>query len=307
MTQAESPKVQTIPAMYYKYMTVGAARAVVRTGKLQWSSPLCFNDPHDVRTDLDVGVDANQLRATLVHEIMLLIFDDEFFSNNQQLSRTIANFVYKHRKLRTCRYLVQKEIEEELVASLSNGCGPMEAYKSEWHQWLRSARALCLSEHWDSMLMWSHYGKDHRGVVLGLRPNEKTDSFWTCLRKVEYAHRVPALFSEGDWKRRIIYGKGEDSTDAFDRSLCTKAACWEYEQEWRVMREPKFDAYKGTDLIPFDPNDLCEVYLGCRMDSAEKEKLCRLLDGRYPNLKIFDVVPCRDEFALRRNRIDLLK
>ena len=42
---------------FFKYVNVDAAKIILESGKLRWSSPLMFNDPFDVQFDLHVEFD----------------------------------------------------------------------------------------------------------------------------------------------------------------------------------------------------------------------------------------------------------
>lgn len=84
-------------------------------------------------------------------------------------------------------------------------------------------RMLCFSEVWDSLLMWGHYARGHRGVCLKLAVNrDLLPSEGDLLEPVRYSTHYP--------ETRI--GDIEESWKPY---LLTKSVEWLYEKEWRYI------------------------------------------------------------------------
>jgi len=88
----------------------------------------------------------------------------------------------------------------------------------------RSGLAVfCLTEDADNHLMWVNYAAQHTGFVLAFDP---TDEFFAeaggVLRKVEYRDAPPDMTFHSDPPLDLCFIKSKD---------------WEYEQEWRCVRQ----------------------------------------------------------------------
>jgi len=66
---------------FYKYMTADAAKAVLATATLRWSSPTRFNDPFDVPRTVNLGFGEAELRAALHRAFVELLRSDVTPSN----------------------------------------------------------------------------------------------------------------------------------------------------------------------------------------------------------------------------------
>ena len=88
----------------------------------------------------------------------------------------------------------------------------------------------------DCILMWSHYADAHTGICLEFA-NDDSEPFIGRAQKVGYLplyKRAHAIF--------------DDSMAQVERILLSKAKCWAYQAEWRVI-----DHQTGHGLKYFDP------------------------------------------------------
>lgn len=120
---------------------------------------------------------------------------------------------------------------------------------------------FCMSDVWNSVLMWAHYADNHKGFVVGFDVThpffELEKAFGT--RKVTYRKNRPQ-FSAADILNEMYY----------------KADIWSYEHEWRLCK----DAYKADVIIEGDENiylfrlpkeSIQSVFLGVFMPDSQKE------------------------------------
>ena len=111
----------------------------------------------------------------------------------------------------------------------------------------------CFSEKCDSMLMWSHYSDEHKGLCLGFDLKsliQKYDVF-----PVIYSNRMPKV------KNADI-----DNKSALLKSILTKSKEWSYEQEWRIIEINKDIAGTAGKKIPFEKT--IEIYMGKRQEDG---------------------------------------
>jgi len=72
---------------------------------------------------------------------------------------------------------------------------------------------LCLTPHWDNLLMWAHYGDAHRGICLGFDIELPHDTFFGNGRLVEYSEHKPKICMLDFYSSRL-----KVKTTAFRRS-----------------------------------------------------------------------------------------
>ena len=120
---------------------------------------------------------------------------------------------------------------------------------------------FCMSDVWNSILMWAHYADNHKGFVVGFDVTHPFFEFEKAFgtRKVTYCKNRPR-FSAADILNGMYY----------------KADVWSYEHEWRLCK----DAYKADVIIEGDENiylfrlpkeSIKSVFFGVFMPDSQKE------------------------------------
>ena len=137
----------------------------------------------------------------------------------------------------------------------------------------------CFSEKVDDILMWGHYANGHRGFCLEFET--ALDDTFELARPVRYTDRFPTV----DIAEVIQFRFGS----VFDL-MCTKATCWAYEKEWRVLHKEM-----GT-LFGYRPCSLIGVYFGAVMPDAEQRKIGNVLLNTETKLYKMSMAP--NEFRL---------
>lgn len=148
--------------------------------------------------------------------------------------------------------------------------------------------SLCDSN--DNVLMWSHYADFHRGL---------------CLRFV--CRQDPFYEEKGSGRiGTIAYGDtidaielGQDSpTEAALHRIFRKAACWQYENEYRAYRLPSSD--KADDAhgnAPFNSELVDEVYLGLKTPPADIKRVLAIVARAKHDIKVY--LAQKDQVSLR--------
>lgn len=158
----------------------------------------------------------------------------------------------------------------------------------------------CFSARFDSILMWSHYAKDHRGIVIGYHSR-----FLGPLQQVQYRpERVP--LPVGQFSKR----KGEPPLSMWHvRALTTKFIDWAYEQEWRgVELRKKLQQSKVKDLLVLyskvPPQAIASIYIGTRTDEELRNE-CLSFARRHPACRLFQARYHERDFALVFDPVDV--
>ncbi|WP_189635532.1 DUF2971 domain-containing protein [Rhizobium grahamii] len=135
---------------------------------------------------------------------------------------------------------------------------------------------LCMSEAWDSPLMWAHYSDSHKGMVLGFDVPEK------AFYKVDYVEERPTLASMG------LNNLDEITPEDIKRLSRMKAAGWGYEKEYRSYQQLKNGVTidgKVHYFVPINPSLLLrEVIVGSRFKETRKHVLDTVND---PTVDVF--------------------
>lgn len=111
----------------------------------------------------------------------------------------------------------------------------------------------CFSEKCDSMLMWSHYSDEHRGICVGYNLHELIEKY-NCF-PVIYSNKMPQ-------RKELDIGK----KDRLYESILTKSKDWEYEAEWRIIDIDEKKAGQNGKLIEFIKP--VAIYMGKRQQDT---------------------------------------
>lgn len=130
---------------------------------------------------------------------------------------------------------------------------------------------ICFAKNPDCLLMWSHYAAKHQGVVIGFAPQQLCQTNGPEWLKVSYSLKRPKLLFDAEGvrlKENVI------------RVTSTKAPCWAYENEWRlVVRLTDCAACGDIRLWGFRQEGITRVILGTKapdpeIKTAELRQLC---------------------------------
>jgi hypothetical protein len=284
---------------FYKYMPADTAKIVLRNSTLRWSSPTLFNDPFDVQFDLHVEYN----RQRVAERAMQAIVDGYMGRDPINPRNALGNLLQFMRD--RIPGLTERELRERLGPGFFEGMDRAERLIPETHEQFRAVVAdlklLCLTEVYDNILMWAHYGKEHTGAVLELKCVERLDSAWGAAKPVRYEANMPLLIDE-DKLVAMMSGVGVLADDRlFENSVFVKAADWAYEKEWRLVGVR--DRTTLTEDFAFDVEELSGVYLGCRMSEANKNEIAGIVAERFPSVVIYEGRKSERRFGVEFTRI----
>lgn len=153
----------------------------------------------------------------------------------------------------------------------------------------KSVFIACFSEKCDSMLMWSHYGDEHRGICVGYNLHELIEKY-NCF-PVIYSNRMPQR------KELDIENK-----DMLYESILTKSKDWEYEAEWRVIDIDENRIGENGKLIEFIKP--VSIYMGKRQNDTIKKNHERfnIIKKQKPDSNAWKAFES-DEFQIDINKI----
>lgn len=224
------------PASIYKYFRDGQRSLdTVKENKLWYSAPIKFNDVFDS----DISIDENG------------VFDSMLKMPGIPKGIRPGSQVWK---------AVRNQFRKDLPTLRANLDG------------LKSTTGIaCLTETNDSLLMWSHYANNHRGMCVEYE-------LMAINEQLKFSP-VPVVYEdERVWLRSI----NQSTLDAeikkvLIESLTSKSPEWSYEREWRIIRDEgacgtKWEKEKNGALLDMvRPNS---IVLGC-MAKLEFEESVR--------------------------------
>jgi Protein of unknown function (DUF2971) len=192
---------------------------------------------------------------------------------------------------------------------------------------------FCLSERYDSLLMWAHYASNHEGFVVEFDAAHK----WLSQRKVKA--KYDDLAAGG--LHKITYSDERPTATILMQSLTKisplsnlidsyfiKGNDWSYEREWRLVK-PLDQATKIISLSPNDkqPNDqqfpsfvslspddialyrvpyaaITSIIFGARMSEADREALlqCRKI-RKFDHVQFSRATLSKDRFELEFKQV----
>jgi hypothetical protein len=239
----------------------------LENGKVYFQSPLKYNDPFEI--DLFCEFRGSALRArdhfeSFVRFEVNRVFGSALRGGNDpgigylsRLATETANAGDVEETRAALKLLPDDDIE-----------GAQALIDAFWNKRKQVYGArfgiCCFSEKDTDPLMWAHYSEDHRGICFIINTCERPVTDW---RRYEY-HKV---IYEIERSIDVIECGYEQ---AFRRMLLTKADCWKYEQEWRLISS------RGPGVQTSSNRNVNGVILGLRVRENElrlREQLYEVL------------------------------
>jgi hypothetical protein len=149
---------------------------------------------------------------------------------------------------------------------------------------------LSLSERWDSILMWSHYGDFHKGYCVGFREEKLRNSIFATGGRVMYPK---------DNKFPEISPLEQDEAKVMVIQTHAKSTEWSYEKEYRLAKlfYPKI-ATTADRIQKIPDNFFAEIIIGINASPQTKAELIQI--ARSKNIKIYQIAKIPFKFELTR-------
>lgn len=200
-------------------------------GKAYLPSPLQFNDPFDCLPPVDLPQTIEEFEARKPAFL-------------ERLQGSVPNV-----SAELIREVIDKSIQDRGLEALAD------ITRRSFVEGGERMGVFCLAECIQSVLMWSHYANNHRGIALRFNFQHHLDCGLMPLFKVRYSEERAVL--------KAFFG-GDEQSEAIMNALCTKADFWKYEQEWRFI-EPDG---AGKTMV-FNPRVVTGVVLGAKTSNED--------------------------------------
>lgn len=125
---------------------------------------------------------------------------------------------------------------------------------------ISNAGVYCMSEENLSMLMWSHYADQHRGMCIEFERRSDNELGSSACKKVKYVSEASLSVEGLDFIR--------NPENVLNNALYTKLKDWKYEKEWRLVYFKPSDAKSLQRCCPL-PGKIKSITFGERSSETD--------------------------------------
>jgi hypothetical protein len=162
--------------------------------------------------------------------------------------------------------------------------------------------SFAVSEAQDSLLMWAHYGGQHKGICLKLEYDETKRPEGSLFEKIRYTTHYPQVL-------RMSLDQDLDE-GSLKTLLLTKSIEWHYEREWRLAVQdapPEVD-YEGEDVfdgVINSPFKVIGVCYGFRATDGSHKDFNGLPENewKYTKIAVVAKIAERIDISLHQNSL----
>ena len=288
--EALAIKQEHLPRHIYKYRRdCRNSRNNLTTDTVWLSSPESYNDPYDCLFTLSDDHVLTALKNALVDDFVRTNKLQDVVSREQIESakksqdplKTIAERIPGLRssaKSGNRSSTVTPQLLNDAVSFLRN---------------LRKLTKVCsFSEINNSLLMWSHYADNHKGVCLeydldGLKPDHL---FRKCLYPVLYSSQ---LYDLTPFAVKLFAPDRQDFNHIHPLlAVLHKFDGWEYEQEWRVVSITEAVTEDDNRRVPTPSR----IFLGSKMEPTKSRELSAICQQK--KIAVYQMRLADDRFEL---------
>lgn len=229
----------------YKFTNTKWAKEILTERTLKFTNPKCFNDPFDCNPAI--------LKFTKTEESYKELIDS---------LKLVVGSRFEKRKLLNELFSSSEEFNE--------------LYEGVVNDKINRTRVTCFSKMFESNLMWSHYGDEHKGVCLEFNSSLKSTDIFENIE----VDMITNVNYEGTDYIDYNINKREAIIELFSR----KSNDWKYEEEVRIILINK------NEIQKFKENFLTGVTFGCRIDSKEKEEILKIINDLNYNIRVKEAI-----------------
>lgn len=290
MKRIECDVVRQPPRTLYKYCDPGGID-ILENLRLKVTPPERFNDPFEFAPKLTAPLSRSDVKRLLFRKDKLR----EMWADMHGSGKFKGSFKDFRRSVRGRLPHLADSFRERLSQDAAENKKGLAQSLSE-----RFA-VFCLSEVRDDILMWSHYGRSHAGMVIGLDTSHISLESDPNLLKVEYSPRRADM----DYlERRRLSKQSKQQTDALIRRKSTQ---WSYEREWRriyalaecIVEDSESYAGSPNYFVPIKSTTIREVIVGCRATELTLSRIRQLqTNNRFEHVQFCQAAMHEIEFAL---------
>ncbi len=296
VAEALALKHRNLPKRIYKFRCDSVyARDNLRDDTVWLSSPDSFNDPYDCSAKIAFD--------TVITSVISDSIDDfvtKYGFGDALTPDEIADVkASKAPHLRLAEMIVEK-IEPITAKQNREGMDFLQSLAARYEEAMtlhvgqthkRSLKVCSFTEINDSVIMWSHYGDQHKGFCIeydleGLSPANLSGRF-LC----------PVIYSSSLFDATRYYKAAALNRQTFNilfplLPALYKSPEWKYEREWRLVIMANMVKEESNWRMP----PAKRLFLGSLMPSAKREELVSI--ARQKQIEVLQMRLARDSFTL---------
>lgn len=308
------------PQNLYRYRACNENNfKTLQKDKFLLTKPTLFNDPYDSLLFINRQKIIGKLKKNLEFDVVGKLQNDVQFKE-EQIQLLGKDFVEKHASLQPFKNSREKEIYKKASDKIytqfvdkliDESLKPMK----------QSSLVACLSEDFESILMWSHYADNHRGFVLNydFKSRYSIETKITGIKATEFADKKLFPVRYSDKRFDATYYVEFHFIDNYFRSiglklnkpffdklfyykiLLFKSTNWGYEKEWRIISQTNIDYNDEKPNISFI-NDIQpkEILLGAKIENENRDKLLKIAEEKKIPIFQMKLEPFEIEYKLTK-------
>ena len=148
---------------------------------------------------------------------------------------------------------------------------------------------ICFCNNSTDIRMWAYYADGHRGICICFKC-EKSPFYDNKLYNVTYDDNIVEFEID----------LNDMDNDLFLRQVSTKAECWQYEEEYRIVN-PSTSLYEsdGYGLKPFPANLIEGVIFGLKTSPEHKREIKNIIEQIDRQINLYQAVPFEGQLKLK--------
>lgn len=260
------------PVLYkYRNWKDDNHKNMLRQNEVYMSPPGKLNDPFDCRIYENHLKFVNTEKRKEEYILKSLKEHSDYFIK-KNISETEAREILTERLKDTLHYQVRSEVLRNEFDDKHYGI-------------------LCLSENWESILMWTHYADDHKGYCIGFEQK------WICL---------PSLFGK---VKRVNYSEEYPEIDPLNKDKNSwelqyfhKSLDWKYESEVRALNLfSEENTENQSRIVVLENKYIKEIVLGLNTSETDKKEIIAIAKDK--NIDIYQTMKAEFEFKIERYKL----
>lgn len=261
------------PSIVYKYRNWkdDFHKDLLIKGQLYMAEPSSLNDPFDCKIYDNYLKFVDSPEAKEQYILDSLEKSTDYFAENG-ISKEKARKILSERLSDTLHYQIRSQVTSEEIDDKHVGIA-------------------CVSEKWNSILMWTHYADNHKGYCIGFDEKYlRYSQLFGKISRVTYSNIYPEL-------NPLTKSKEERDIKHFYKSLE-----WEYEDEIRLMKLYfDYTTEKPDRIINLENKYIKEVILGLQISKIDKNEIIQI--ARDKDIKVFQATKGDFEFKIERYEV----
>jgi hypothetical protein len=234
--------------LLYKYLSFTEnTESAVATPRLWFSRPSKLNDPFELKPWYEFNYQPHQLVEQYSRQLRKA---NPGMTEHTAVAEATAMFLKGDHRNPT----MWESLRNNISVQLDNEIG-----------------LLCLSTVNDSILMWSHYCRNHEGICLGFKWSVQTEFFGKA-QQVKYRSKLPTV---------DVYNTPHEKQ--VEEIFLTKFSDWRYEKEWRII-----DHDDGEGLRRYPLTLLKTITFGVNTSALQREQVKQWVKQRGHDVDFFE-------------------